>query len=266
VKLEGKVAIVTGGTSGIGAATVRRLAADGARVANLDLRPDPAGDSENVRSFLCDVSSSAKVDAAFAAVVDHFGQLDILVNNAGALGLEEYGQVAIRMSAQAKEFAETGRIATPLEAVSRLTDEQWRRMLATHLDGTFYCSRAAMRLFARQNSGVIVNMASIAGLLGVAGNPHYSAAKGGILAFTRSLAKEAIQQGVRVNAIAPGFVDTPLRENVPEALRRAQLAGTPIGRVATADEVASTVAFLVSEDARYVIGETLTVAGGAVTI
>ena len=266
MKLTGKVAIVTGGTSGIGAATVRRFVADGARVANLDLRPNPSADSEMVRSFLCDVSSSSMVDEAFAAVVDHFGRLDVLVNNAGALGQEEYGQVALRMSAQAREFREGGRISTPLDAVSRLTDEQWRRMIATQLDGTFYCARAAMRIFAPQGSGVIVNMASIAGLIGVAGNPHYSAAKGGILAFTRSLAKEAIQQGVRVNAVAPGYVGTPLREFVPEELRKSQLASTPIGRLATADEIAATVAFLVSDDARYVIGETLTVTGGAVTL
>lgn len=266
MKLTGKVAIVTGGTSGIGAATVRRFVADGAQVANLDLRPNAAADSDMVHSFFCDVSSSAMVDEAFAAVVAHFGRLDIVVNNAGALGEEEYGQVALRMSAQAKEFRDSGRISTPLDAVARLTDEQWRRMIATQLDGTFYCARAAMRILAPQNAGVIVNMASIAGLIGVAGNPHYSAAKGGILGFTRSLAKEAILQGVRVNAVAPGFVDTPLREIVPEELRKSQLASTPIGRLATADEIASTIAFLVSDDARYVVGETLTVTGGAVTL
>ena len=144
-----------------------------------------------------------------------------------------------------------------------LTDEEWRLVMSVHLDGTFYSSRAAARSMGPRGSGVIVNMASVCGIEGCAGHPHYSAAKAAILGFTRATAKELIVQGIRVNAIAPGFIDTG---GALDAGRHPQVARTPAGRLGTPDEVAATVAFLASDDAAYYVGATLSPNGGLVTV
>jgi 3-oxoacyl-[acyl-carrier protein] reductase len=211
MKLKGKVAAVTGGGSGIGAAICRRFAAEGATVAVLDVRVAAAeqmvGELGAGLAVAADVSDSAAVDAAVAQVERGLGPLDVLVNNAGAVGAAHMARVAPLTERQRVEAA-AGQVVTPLDALVRISDEEWRRMLAIHLDGTFYCTRAAVRSKAPRGSGVIVNMSSICGIEGCTGHPHYSAAKAAILGFTRSGAKELIVQGMRMNAIAPGFVDT----------------------------------------------------------
>ena len=158
-----------------------------------------------------------------------------------------------------------GRVETPLNALVRLSDEEWRHLLAVHLDGTFYCTRAAARSMSVRGTGVIVNMASICRIEGCTGHPHYSAAKAGILGFTRSVAKELIVQGIRVNAVAPGFVDTSRLKGALDAGRQAMAARTPAGRLGTPAEIAATVAFLASDDAVYFVGATLSPNGGLVT-
>jgi 3-oxoacyl-[acyl-carrier protein] reductase len=158
-----------------------------------------------------------------------------------------------------------GGVRTPLDALVRLSDDEWRRLLAVHLDGTFFCTRAAARLMAPRGAGAIVNMASVCGLEGCTGHPHYSAAKAGILGFTKAVAKELIVQGIRVNAVAPGHVDTSTLKGELDESRRVIAAQTPAGRLARPEEIAATVAFLASDDAAYYVGATLGPNGGLVT-
>jgi 3-oxoacyl-[acyl-carrier protein] reductase len=268
MRLQGKVAAVTGGGAGIGAAICRRLAAEGASVAALDIAPPSAQETVDTLggglAVAADVSDSAAVEHAIAQVERELGPLDILVNNAGAVGVEHVRRVTPLLERQRDEAAR-GRVETPLDALIGLSDEEWRLILAVHLDGTFYCTRAAARSMAARGSGTIVNMASVCGLEGCTGHPHYSAAKAGILGFTRSAAKELIVQGIRVNAIAPGFVDTSRLRGALDANRRAQAARTPAGRLGTPEEIAATVAFLASDDASYFVGATLSPNGGLVT-
>jgi 3-oxoacyl-[acyl-carrier protein] reductase len=266
--LEGKVAVVTGGGAGIGAATCERLAAEGANVAALDLSLPAAQQTiDGIGGGLAvevDVSDSAGVDTAMWRVEAELGGLDVLVNNAGALSLEHVRRVTPLLDRQREEAA-AGRVETPLDALVRLSDDEWRLLMSVHLDGTFYCTRAAVRSMAPRGSGVIINMASICGIEGCTGHPHYSAAKAGILGFTRAAAKELIVQGIRVNAIAPGFIDTTRLKGELDAGRRANAERTPAGRLGTPEEVAATVAFLASDEAAYYVGATLSPNGGLVT-
>lgn len=270
MSLEGKVAVVTGGGSGIGEASCVRLADDGARVAVLDIDADAAALTAKLAggglAVNADVTDSAAVDAALEAVEKDLGPVDVWVNNAGISGGAHSDRVNPRAERQLAELAE-GEVRTPLEALTRMTDEEWRRMLSVHLDGTFYGTRAAARSMAERGGGSIVNVASICGIEGCTGHPHYSAAKGGILAFTRTVAKELIVQGVRVNAVAPGFVDTQLVSgSLTEPLVGAVLMGTPQGRLGRPEEVAAAIAFLAGGDSSFFVGETVSFSGGFVTV
>jgi len=268
MRLEGKIAAVTGGGAGIGEAICARFAAEGATVAALDIALPGAQQTIDAigggLALEADVSDSAAVERALAEVERDLGPLDILVNNAGAVGLDHVRRVSPLLDRQREELA-AGGVRTPLDALVRITDEEWRRLLAVHLDGTFYCTRAAVRSMAPRGAGVIVNMASICGIEGCTGHPHYSAAKAGILGFTRSAAKELIVQGIRINAVAPGFVDTSRLKGALDAGRRGQVARTPAGRLGTPEEIAATVAFLASDDAAFYVGATLSPNGGLVT-
>jgi 3-oxoacyl-[acyl-carrier protein] reductase len=264
-----RVAVITGGGAGIGRAISLRLARDGARVAVLDIRPEAAEETLVLAggaglALVCDVSDSGEVDAVFERIGAELGAPDVLVNNAGAVGLDHVRRVTPLLARQREEAATTG-VTTPLDALVRLTDDEWRRMLQVHLDGTFYCTRAAVRTMGPRGSGVIVNMSSICGLEGCTGHPHYSAAKGAVLGFTKSAAKELIVQGIRVNAVAPGHVDTSTLKGEINEQRSAIARSTPAGRLATPDEVAATVAFLASDDAAYYVGAVLSPNGGLVT-
>jgi 3-oxoacyl-[acyl-carrier protein] reductase len=264
-----RVAVVTGGGAGIGRAISLRLAGDGARIAVLDIRQESAEETLRLAggdgvALVCDVSDSSAVDGAFARVESALGPVDVLVNNAGAVGIDHLRRVTPLIERQQAEAAD-GAVTTPLDALVRLTDEEWCRMLAIHLNGTFYCTRAAVRAMAARGQGVIVNMASICGLVGCTGHPHYSAAKAGILGFTKAAAKELIVQGVRVNAVAPGHVGTETLQGEISEQRRALAASTPAGRLAEPDEIAGTVAFLASDDAGYFVGAVLSPNGGLVT-
>src|SRR4051812_29485989 len=207
MRLNGRIMAVTGGGSGIGAAICRRLAEEGATVAALDIQLDAAqGTIDELASGLAvhaDVADSAAVDAALARVERELGPLDAVVNNAGAVGGAHLKRVTPLLEVQRQE-ALAGEVRTPLDALVRLSDDEWRQLPAVHLDGTFFCTRAAARLMAPRGRGAIVNIASVCGLEGCTGHPHYSAAKAGILGFTKAAAKELIVQGIRVNAVAPG--------------------------------------------------------------
>jgi len=269
-RLEGKVAAVTGGGSGIGEATCIRLAEDGAKVAVLDINLDAAkltaGLAGNGLAVRVDVSDSGSVDAALQEVEDNLGPVDVWVNNAGIAGDANVERVNPRSEAQISEVMSDGTVKTPLEGLVRLPDEEWRLMMSIHLDGTFFGTRAAARSMAPRATGSIINIASICGLEGCTGHPHYSAAKGGILSFTRTVAKELIQQGVRVNVVAPGFIDTPMASFLTDTLEAAVIMATPQGRLGRPQEIAAAIAYLASDDASYVVGETISVNGGMATI
>jgi 3-oxoacyl-[acyl-carrier protein] reductase len=270
VKFDGKVAAVTGGGAGIGEAICRRLAAEGAAVAVLDIDLDGAERTLAAigrgAAVQLDVADSGAVDQAVERVERELGPLAIFVNNAGAVGLDHVKRVTPALERQREEIAASGRAQTPLDALVRLTDEEWRSLIAVHLDGTFYCTRAAARVMVARGAGAIVNMAAICGLEGCAGHPHYSAAKAAILGFTRSVAKELIVQGIRVNAVAPGFIDTQRLKGSLGKGRRAEVSRTPAGRLGTPEEVAAAAAFLASDEAAYFVGETLSPNGGLLTI
>jgi 3-oxoacyl-[acyl-carrier protein] reductase len=268
MRLEGRVAAVTGGASGIGEAICIRLAEEGAKVAVLDLNLSGARLTADLAgggtALELDVSDSAAMDATVDRVEAELGPLDVFVNNAGASGLAHLERVTPRLDKQRLEAA-AGKVTTAVDALVRLTDEEWRRMLAIHLDGTFYGTRAAARVMVPRARGVIVNMGSVCGLEGCAGHPHYSAAKAGILGFTKSVGKELIQQGVRVNAIAPGHVGTETLQGPLAERRRAIAQATPARRLGRPEEMAATVAFLASDDSSYFVGATLSPNGGSVT-
>jgi 3-oxoacyl-[acyl-carrier protein] reductase len=165
---------------------------------------------------------------------------------------------------QQSEITKEGKIKTSLEATQNLTDEDWDRMLGVHLNGTFYCTREALKLMEKQGSGKIVNIASICGMTGCAGAPHYSAAKAGIMGFTRSVAREVIVRGVHVNAIAPGYIDTPMTEAVSDAVRQALELATPAGRFGSPQDIANLAIYLASEESNFVVGQVMSPNGGYV--
>ena len=275
-QLDGKVAFVTGAGSGLGREITLTFARAGARVAVADLRPAAAAavDAE-LRALgaalACgplagDVADAAAVRGWFERLGDATGgRLDILVNNAGHADTDPETQA--RLARQVEELMAGGRPTTPLESTARLTDERWHRMLAVHLTGTFFCTRAALPLVVAAGGGRIINMASIAGTTGIAGATHYSPAKGGIIAFTKALAREVGGQGILVNAIAPGYIDTPLLDVLGEqrATQAALIAlQTVLGRLGEAREVAESALFLAGPGATYFTGQVLSPNGGLV--
>ena len=272
-RLDGKVALVTGGASGIGRAICLSFAREGATVVCNDLRVENArqvveecGQQASGLAVRADVSKSRQVTQMFARLAKRFSQLDILVNNAG-IGLDNptvrarFNKVLAKQQA---ELAKTGKIKTALEATQNLSDEEWRRMLSVHLDGTFYCSREALKIMHKQRSGKIISIASICGMTGCAGAPHYSAAKAGILGFTRALAREAVVSGVQVNAIAPGYIDTPMTEGLDDNVRRAIAMATPAGQFGSPQDIADLAVYLASAESDFVVGQAISPNGGYV--
>lgn len=266
-KLAGRVAVVTGGGSGIGAAICRRFAAEGARVAIADIAREGA---ERVAAEIrqtgggaiavpTDVADRAQVDALFARVVAEWKTVDILSNNAGI------GELSPGLRTRLEE-AVTGMLGggprRSLGVTSRMDDAEWRRMIEIHLFGTFYCTRAALRIMEERGGGAIVNMASVAALAGIPGAAHYGAAKAGIIGFTRSVALEAGSGNIRVNAIAPGWIDTPMTSDAPPMVQQMVLMRTPLGRTGKPEEIAAVALFLVSDEASFVTGQVLSPNGG----
>ncbi len=271
MKLSDRIALVTGGGSGIGRAICLTFAEEGARVVVNDIRLEAAeatvkemSDPARGRAIQADVADSAQVRAMFATIERELGGLDILVNNAGiALGADE-DREALRRKFETRimETVSGQGIQTHLDVTENLSDEAWRRMIAVHLDGTFFCTREALRLMSRQNRGAIINLSSVAALAGLESVPHYSAAKGGILGFTRAVAREVASRGIRVNAICPGYIDTPMTQPMSPLMRAAARSRTPLGRSGEPREVAATALFLASDDGSFFTGQWLSPNGG----
>ena len=242
-QLEGKVALVTGAARGIGRAIAMRLARMGAAVAVNDLRaPEEtvaAIEAAGGRALAApaNICAAAEVTAMVDHVVGTLGNLHILVNNAG--------------------------IARDM-LLLRLSEEDWDAVLTTNLKGAFLCAKAALRPLLKARWGRIVNMSSVVGIAGNAGQANYAAAKAGLIGFTRSLAKELGSRGITVNAVAPGFIVTDMTAGLPDKVREDALARTPAGRLGQPEDVATAVAFLCSEEAGFITGQVLGVDGGMV--
>jgi 3-oxoacyl-[acyl-carrier protein] reductase len=269
LRLDGKIALVTGAARGLGAAIARRFRDEGAQVIANDLTlagAEPTARGVGGTALAADVSDPAAVRALFEEVDRRFGRLDVLVNNAGISGLEGQPEtvalMARIMEEQVAQRMAGEPVTTHLDATMHLPDEAWRRMLAVHLDGTFFCTREALKIMSRQGSGVIVNMGSImATSPRIPGAPAYAAAKAGILGFTRAVATEVVSHGIRVNAIAPGWIATDMTAPL-EPMRRAIELMTPMGRFGDADDVAWAAVYLASDEAKYVTGQVLSPNGG----
>lgn len=242
--LKDSVAIVTGSGRGIGRAIALELAAAGVKVAvNYAGRSDKAEETvELIRTaggeafaVQADVSQQADVERLVKTTLEHFGKIDILVNNAGI---------------------------TRDTLLLRMKEADWDEVIATNLKGVFLCTKAVSKGMLKQRSGVIVNISSVVGLSGNAGQANYAAAKAGIIGFTKSVAREFASRGIRVNAVAPGYIFTDMTGTLPEGTQNDILRGIPLGRIGRPEDVAKVVRFLVSPEASYMTGQTLSVDGG----
>ena len=271
MKLKDKVSLITGAGSGIGRAIATLFAREGARVIANDLNEKAARETvealgaagSGARAIRADVADSAQVKAMFAEVEREFGSLDVLVNNAGIAGTSAADRDKLRERSDTRimELLSGEGIRTHLDVTQEMTDEAWHRMIAVHLNGTFFCTREALRLMSRRDQGAIINMSSVAAW-GIEAVPHYSAAKAGILGFTRAVAREVGSRKIRVNAICPGYIDTPMTQPMSDLMRKAVVARTPLGRYADPDEVAQAALFLASDDSSFFTGQWLSPNGG----
>lgn len=244
--LDGKCALVTGASRGIGRAIAVKLASEGAKVA-LNYAGNAAA-AEEVKKEIeaaggqaitvqADVSDPTSVEAMIQTVVDAFGQIDILVNNAGI---------------------------TRDGLLLRMKDEDFDAVINTNLKGIFYTTKLVSKLMMKKRFGRIVNMASVVGLTGNAGQTNYAAAKAGVIGFSKSAAKELAARGITVNMVAPGFIETDMTAVIPEKAKEAMMGGIPLGRAGKPEDVANAVLFLVSDQAAYITGQVLKVDGGMV--
>jgi 3-oxoacyl-[acyl-carrier protein] reductase len=263
-RFEGRVVVVTGGASGLGEAMCRAFAREGARLAVIDLREDGARAvaeaAGEALAYGCDVADPQRVRDTFTAIDADLGAVDVLVNNAGIAVRRQ--DVQDRALADA-EAALSGGERDSLRATSTLDDETWDRVLRVHVYGTFYCSREALRTMEERRSGAILNLSSVAALMGLPSSPEYTAAKGAIMSLTKGMAAEVIGAGIRVNAIAPGWIRTPMTsEEVDPRLMPMLLAQVPAGRMGEPEDVAALALHLCSDEAPYTTGQVFSPNGG----
>ena len=244
MRLKDQVAVITGGAQGIGQAVAEAFAAEGAKIVVSDINADLAKKTADeiaakhgVETLACagDVSSVADCDTLLQAALDKFSRVDILVNNAGI---------------------------TRDNLILRMTEKEWDTVINVNLKGVFNCTKAASRTMLRQRSGKIVNIASVVGQMGNAGQANYSASKGGVIALTKTCAREFASRNITVNAIAPGFIRTAMTEKLNEEAKKKLAEMIPLTRLGEAGDIAKAALFLCSEDASYITGQVLAVNGG----
>lgn len=246
INLEGKVAVVTGASRGIGQAIAYKLAEQGAQLALCSRSEASLAETLStltergvkVKGFAVDVSAADSVKGMVDEVVKEFGQVDILVNNAGI---------------------------TRDGLLMRMSDEDWDMVIDTNLRSAFYFARALARPMMKKKTGSIINIASVVGLMGNPGQANYSASKGGLIALTKSLAKELASRNIRANAVAPGFIETSMTDELTDEARQNLLNLIPMAKFGSPEEIANVVAFLASDDSSYITGQVLSVCGGMVT-
>jgi 3-oxoacyl-[acyl-carrier protein] reductase len=244
--LTGKVAIVTGASRGIGRAISDALARQGALVAMTDVLGDEVSRAARevvaaggkAEGYTMDVTSTESAQTTVASIVERHGRVDILVNNAGIVR----DNVALR-----------------------LKREDWDLVLNVNLTGTFTCTQAVLRTMMRQHGGRIISISSVVGQMGNAGQSNYAASKAGIIGFSKSMARELAVRGITVNVVAPGLIDTDMTRALPESVRDEWASKVPLGRLGTAEDVASAVCFLATDEASYVSGQVLAVNGAMYT-
>ena len=272
MKLEGQAAIVTGGGQGIGRAVVERLAAGGARVAVLDMNPDNAKEviegldtPANHLALQTNVADSASVIASIRQARETFGRLDMAVNNAGigqapGDGSDKFYEA---MGKRTEEITSGQEPTTHVDHLIHMGDDGWAGVLGVNLNGTFYVCREVVRIMAEDDcGGSIVNVSSTSAQSGE-GSPHYVTSKTAVIGLTRQLARELAGRNIRINAVAPGPTNTPIMQGIPEQWIADMESAIPLGRMARPDEVASAVAYLMSEDASFVTGSVLVANGGS---
>ena len=250
--LTGKIALVTGAARGIGAEIAKKLAKEGASVAICDLKAEWCDETvkalealgAKAKGYGVNVAVSAEVDACVKAVIADFGRIDIMVNNAGI---------------------------TKDGLLMRMSDDDWDAVLSVNLKGTFLFTRAVSRPMMKnkaedgtQLGGSIINIASVVGIVGNAGQANYTASKGGVIALTKTTAKELGSRNIRCNAVAPGFIQSKMTENLPEAVKQSCMDSIPLKRFGTAEDIAKAVAWLASDEASYVTGQIISVNGGMI--
>jgi 3-oxoacyl-[acyl-carrier protein] reductase len=240
-----RVALVTGGARGIGKAISEHLHEAGAQIAVCDVNLEGAQalaaelskKGAQARGYLCDVSNAQGAEACIEQVVKDFGRLDVLINNAGI---------------------------TRDGLVLRMTDDQWQKVIQINLTGTFNMTRSAAKVMLKARRGAIVNIASVVGVMGNAGQANYSASKAGVIGLTMTTAREFASRGVRVNAVAPGFIATDMTAVLTDEQKAKLIQNVPLGRLGTAEDVAKTVRFLASDEAAYITGQVVNICGGMV--
>ncbi|MBT3169053.1 MAG: 3-oxoacyl-[acyl-carrier-protein] reductase [Candidatus Cloacimonetes bacterium] len=242
---EDKVVIVTGGARGIGFAIANSFAKNGATAIILDLNQDVIDDAvkkiddagNKAVGFVADVTNSESVKAIFKDIFKQFGKIDALINNAGI---------------------------TKDGLLMKMKESDWQMVIDVNLKGTFNCTQAVSRFMLKQRFGSILNIASVIGIMGNAGQSNYAASKGGVIAFTKSVAKEFAPRNVRVNSIAPGFIQTEMTEKLPKEVVDNYAKAIPLSRMGVAEDVADLCMFLASQKANYITGQTINVDGGLI--
>ena len=269
-RLKNKIALITGGAKGLGASIAQHFFKEGAKIIICDINIDNASQRAkelNGNAYYMDVSNSQNVQDVFLEVQSEFKQLDILVNNAGINGFEKRQDLLderIKINnLQSKEFSETGEIESHFDVTVNMTDEEWMAMISIHLNGTFFCTREALKIMNNVNKGSIINMGSVLGTTGGPSSPHYSAAKAAILGFTRATARELASRNIRVNAIAPGYIDTDMTSSLGD-VKKLVKSSTPMKKFGDAEDISWAAVYLASEEAKFVTGQTLSPNGGFV--